>query len=266
MTNYHPRVRLVNAKMLDSLDLNRSIEFYRSRFADAGDFTFIIVGNFAVDSVKPLVEKYLASLPTTGRQEKWRDTGVRPPTGVVKKVVRRGLEPKAQTTIVFTGPVEFTRANRFALASLSEVLTIRLREVLREDLGGTYGASASGSASRDPWSSYSFGISFGSAPDRVDKLVDAVFAEIDSLAANGAKQQDVDKVRETLRRSYETNLRQNGYWVGQLTAYYRLGEDPRQLLSYPQVIETLTPDLIRQAAIRFLRKTNYVQATLLPEK
>jgi zinc protease len=182
--------------MLDSLDLDRSLEFYRNRFAEAGDFTFVIVGNFTVDSIKPLVEKYLASLPTIGRQEKWVDTGIRPPTGVVKRVVRKGLEPKAQTTLLFTGPVEFTRPNRFALNALAEVLNIRLREVLREDLGGTYGASASGSASRDPWQSYSFSISFGSAPDRVDKLVETVFAEIDSLATNGAKQVDVDKVKE----------------------------------------------------------------------
>ena len=266
MTNYHPRVRLVNSKMLDSLDLNRSIEFYKQRFAEAGDFTFMLVGNFAIDSIKPLVEKYLASLPTTGRQEKWVDNGVRPPTGVVKKVVRRGLEPKSQTIIRFTGPVEYTRANRFALNTLSEILNIRLREVLREDLGGTYGASASGGASRDPYPSYSFGISFGSAPDRVDKLVETVFAEIDSLRTNGPKQTDIDKVKETLRRTHETNQRENGYWLGQLSAYYRLGDDPRILLTYPQLVETLTPDLVKQSAIRFLRKENYVQVTLLPER
>jgi zinc protease len=96
--------------------------------------------------------------------------------------------------------------------------------------------------------------------------VSAVFAEIDSLQKNGARQQDVDKVKETLRRSFETNLMQNGYWMGQLSAYYRLGEDPRQLLTYPQVIDTLTPELIRQAAVRFLRKDNYIQGTLLPER
>jgi zinc protease len=266
VTNYHPRVRLIDTRMIDSLDLNRSIEFYRDRFSDAGDFTFVFVGNFTPDSIRPLVEKYLASLPSTGRQEKWRDTGIRPPTGVVKKVVRRGLEPKSQTTIRFSGPLEFTRANRFAIAALGEVLTIRLREVLREDLGGTYGASASGGTARDPWESYGFSVNFGSAPERVESLTQTVFAEIDSLKANGASQQDVDKVKETLKRSYETNLRENGYWMSQLVSLYRLGEDPRQLLTYPQLVETLTPELIRQAAIRLLPADNYIQVTLLPER
>jgi zinc protease len=266
ITNYHPRIRLLSAPLLDSLDLDRSLAFYRDRFADAGDFTFVFVGNFTPDGIKPMVEKYLASLPTAGRKETWRDNGVRPPTGVVKREVRRGLEPKSETTIHFSGPLEYTRANRFAVSSLAEILNIRLREVLREDLGGTYGASASGGASRDPWSSYALSISFGAAPDRVEALGTAVFQEIDSLKANGARQQDVDKVKETLRRSYETNLKENGYWLGQLSAYYRIGDDPRLLLSYPQVIESLTPDLVKQSAARFLRTDNFIQVTLLPQR
>jgi zinc protease len=266
MSNYHPRVRLVDARMLDSLDLDRSLAFYRERFADAGDFTFVFVGNFQPDSIKPAIEAYLASLPAAGRQERWRDNGVRPPTGVVRKTVRRGLEPRAQTLIRFSGPAEYSRAARFSLASLGEVLSIRLREVLREDLGGTYSASASGGASRDPWASYYFNVSFGSAPDRVDTLSRVVFAELDSLKTNGARQVDVDKVKETLKRSFETNLRENGFWLGQLTAYYRLGDDPRLLLSYPQLVDTLTPQLVKEAAARYLRTDNYVQITLLPER
>jgi zinc protease len=266
LTNYHPRVRLISAGMLDSLDLDRSLTFYKERFADASDFTFVVVGNFSVDSLRPLVEKYIASLPALNRRETWRDNGVRPPSELVKKVVRRGLEPKGQTSLIFTGPVEFTRANRFALGALSEVLSIRLREVLREALGGTYDVSAYGSASRDPWQSYSFSISFGSAPERVDTLVRAVFAEIDSLKANGPKAQDIDKVRETMRRAYETNLTQNGYWMGQLVAYYRLGENPRQILSYPEVIATLSAELVRAAASRFLDASRYIQLSLLPER
>jgi predicted enzyme related to lactoylglutathione lyase len=104
------------------------------------------------------------------------------------------------------------------------------------------------------------------APDRVEALGAAVFQEIDSLKANGARQQDVDKVKETLRRSYETNLKENGYWLGQLSAYYRIGDDPRLLLSYPQVIESLTPDLVKQSAARFLRTDNFIQVTLLPQR
>jgi zinc protease len=180
--------------------------------------------------------------------------------------VHRGLEPRSQTALIFTGPTEYTRSNRFALSVLSEVLNIRLREVLREDLGGTYGVSAGGSASRDPWESYSFSISFGAAPERIDSLVQVVFTEIAAIQENGAREADLEKVRETLRRSYETNLTQNGYWLGQLTAWYRLGEDPRQILTYPAVLATLSSDIVRDAARRYLRSSNYVQATLRPER
>ena len=95
-----------------------------SYLADAGAFTFVIVGNVSPDSLEPLVRRYLASLPATGRNERWRDIGVRPPSGVVEREVHRGTEPKAFTEIIFTGPFEWTRENRYALSSLAEVMRI----------------------------------------------------------------------------------------------------------------------------------------------
>jgi zinc protease len=108
LAQHHPRSRPITAERVDEIKLGPALAFYRDRFADASDFTFVFVGNFSPDSLKPLVERYLGSLPTTHRKETWRDRGIVPPKGVVTREVRRGIEPKSETRIVFTGPFEYT--------------------------------------------------------------------------------------------------------------------------------------------------------------
>ncbi|MBA3560459.1 MAG: insulinase family protein [Gemmatimonadaceae bacterium] len=265
LTQNHPRAQPLTAETVDSISLAKSMAFYRDRFADASDFTFVFVGNFAVDSIKPHVLTYLGSLPSLKRKETWRDVGIRYPTGVIRKVVRKGTEPKAQTQMVFTGPFTWHRANRYAMSSLTAVLRIRLREVLREDLGGVYGVSVGGQPSFEPRQEYSFSIGFGASPDRMDSLRAAVFAVIDSLKSFGPTAQDLEKVRETQRRGEETSRKENGFWLSTLISADRFGEDPHTLLNGEAMRATLSAEMIREAARKYLNTANYVQVTLLPE-
>ncbi|MGI9077064.1 MAG: M16 family metallopeptidase [Gemmatimonadaceae bacterium] len=265
LTQNHPRAQPLTAEKVDSISLAKSMTFYKERFADASDFTFVFVGNFAVDSIKPFVLTYLGGLPSLKRKENWRDIGIRYPTGVIKKVVRKGAEPKSQTQIIFTGPFTWNRANRYAMASLSAVLRIRLREVLREDLGGVYGVSVGGQPSFEPRQEYSFGIGFGAAPDRIDTLRAAVFSVIDSLKDSGPTVQELEKVRETQRRAEETSRKENGYWLSTLISADRYGEDPHTLLDSGAMRGLLSEEMIKEAARRYLDTANYVQVTLMPE-
>ncbi|MFN2564070.1 MAG: M16 family metallopeptidase [Gemmatimonadaceae bacterium] len=266
LSQHHARVRPITPELVEELDLDRSLALYRDRFADAGDFTFVIVGTFRPDALRPLVERYLGSLPTRGRREAWRDVGVRPPTNVITREVRKGIEPKSQTQIVFTGDFEYTPENRLALRALGDVLEIKLRERLREALGGTYGADVYVSPSRIPRPAYALTVAFGSAPQRVEELTAAVFAEIDSLKARGPGAEDLAKVKEIYLRQHETDLKQNGWWLGQLAAYAQNGEDPRTLLAYPARVRALAPEAVRDAARRWLDASRYVKVTLVPEK
>ncbi|MBW3570307.1 MAG: insulinase family protein [Gemmatimonadetes bacterium] len=260
----HPRMRPFTSAVFDSLDIDRSLEIYRQRFADAGDFTFYFVGTFTPDSLRPLVETYLASLPGTGAEESFRDLGIRPPEGVVRRTVRRGVEPKARTVLVFTGPAQFSRQASADMSALSQALQLRLREKLREELGGTYTVGVSGSLARDPYPRYSVNVDFGSAPERVDELVRVVMAEIDTVRAAGVPQDVVDKVREAFRRSRETDMRENSTWLVRLMAYDRNGWDPR-LINENLVASTITAERIRDAARLYLDPARRVEVTLVPE-
>jgi zinc protease len=265
LTQHNPRERPFAAATFDSLSLDRALAVYRDRFADAGDFTFFVVGSFSPDSLRPLVERYLGALPSTGRHESWRDVGVRPPAGVVRATVRRGVEPKGRTALVFTGPAPFDRRTTSLLRTLGDLLELRLRERLREQMSGTYGVSVSGGQAKDPVPMYRVSVDFGAAPERLDELTRAVFAEIDSVKANGATAGELQKVREAQRREREVQLRDNGWWLAALMGYDQYGWDPR-LIPSPPLSQTLTSDDLREAARRFLDVGRYVQVQLVPER
>ncbi len=265
MSQDHPRRRRLTTESLKQLDMEQALAFYRERFADASDFVFTLVGNFDVTSIRPLVEKWIGGLPSSGRQESWRDVGVRPPDGVVTFEVEKGIEPKSSVRIVFHGEAEWSPLNNHILSSMAEVLRIRLREVLREDMGGVYGVRVSGRISRDPVQRYSFTVSFGCDPERVDELVAALFEELETLKADGPGDDYVSKVREIQTRKRETDLEKNGFWAGSIEFHERYGLDLADILHYDKFVDAVTTDSVHDAARRYLNTERYVKGVLHPE-
>jgi zinc protease len=266
MTQSNPRFKPVTPDWVDRVDLDTAYKFYRDRFADAGDFTFVLVGNFSPESIKPLVLTWLGGLPAQSRHETWRDLGVQPPDGVVKVEVKRGLEPKSQVRIVFSGSADFSRENRHDLTALSDVLETRLREVLREDMGAVYGVSVSSDLDKRPRPSYRVNIEFGCAPEKVDALVQATFAEIESIQKNGVAAAYVNQVKEQERRERELDLTDNNFWMGALELYLSEGLDLKDLTHYDQLIARVTADNLRNTALKYLNTQRYVLGVLRPEK
>jgi zinc protease len=262
----HFRSRPITAAMLKEIDMERSLSIYRERFANAGDFTFIFVGNFATDSIKPLIERYVGALPASNAKEQPRDDGQRPPAGVIEKMVKRGVEPKSMTQIVFTGPLEYTLPNRLGISLMTEVLDIRLRDVLREDSAGTYGVSIGASTTKEPTPHYSISISFGADPARLEALTKSVFEQIEKFKREGPTADELAKVKETQRREWETNLKRNGYWVSQIAGRDRMGEPIADILTFPDRLNTATLPMLQEAARKYLRNDRYVRVSLYPEK
>jgi zinc protease len=264
-TQDHFRRRPWSLQLIDEMDLDTSFEVYQDRFADTSDFTYIFVGNVTADQLRPLVESYLGSLPSKGREESWRDVGVRSPQGVVEETVVKGIEPKSRVMILFPHDFEWTRHNRFDLQSTAEILRIRLREVLREDEGGTYGVGVNASTSRYPREMSTFSVSFGCSPDRVDELIPLVYEEIRKLQEHGPRAQDVAKVQQQDRRSREVQLRENGFWLSALESYLWHDQDPRLILQYDELVDGLTADAIQETAQRWIDFDRRIEVVLMPE-
>jgi zinc protease len=265
LSQNHFRTRPFTIEAVEQMDLEKSYAFYKDRFADAGDFTFLFIGNIDLEIMKPLVERYLGALPTVDRKEFWKDVGIDSPKGVIKKSVYKGIEPKSQTSFVFTGPFQYDSAHRTAIRAMGMVFETRLREVLREDLGGTYGVSVSPVYEKIPEAEYSISISFGSDPQRVEELVKVIFQEIEKLKTN-VSLDEVNDAREALYRSTETGLKQNGWLLAQLVYKYRQGDDPNELLLWEEPLKLLSPEVIMEAAREYFNMDNYVLVSLFPEK
>jgi zinc protease len=264
LARHHPRASPLTRETFDGMNLAKSLEFYRERFADASDFTFIFVGNIDTTTIKPLIEMYLGSLPATHRGERWRDLGMDYPRGVIRREVRKGSDQKSQTQIVFSGELDYSRHDVYMLSALVDVLQIRLRERLREELGGTYGVGVTANPSHYPRERYAVAVGFGSAPDRVDELTRAAFAEIDSLRKYGPTESDIAKVKEIELRERESAMRENGSWLALLASYLYNGWDPRGILAYEHDVQKLRAADIREAARKYLDERNYVSVSLFP--
>ena len=262
----HLRRRFSTAAMVDEWNLDKSLAFYKDRFADASDFTFVFVGSFDLATIKPLVERYLGSLPSIHRKETWKDVGARTAAGVIEKKVEKGIEPKSLNAIIFSGAFEHDQMHRIAIRAMSEVLQMRLLETIREELGGTYSINVSAGYQRIPNPEYSITIQFGSAPERADDLVKRVFQEIEKLKTGGPTDKQVADEKEALLRDFETNIKQNNYLLNQISLRYQSGDDPVALWSIPDYYKKIDGAMIQQAAQTYLNMKNYIRVTLVPEK
>jgi zinc protease len=262
----HSRRRFPTPATVDEWNLDKSLAFYKDRFADASNFTFVFVGSFDLPTIKPMVEKYLGSLPALHRKETWKDVGARTATGVIEKRVEKGIEPKSLAAIVFSGPFKFAQTDRVAIKAMSEVLENRLREAIREELGGTYSITANAGYQKNPNSEYSIAIQFGCAPERTADLIKRVFQEIEQFKTAGPTDKQVNDEKEALLRDFETNSKQNGFLLGQLMSKYQTGEDPEGVWNVPEYYKKVDAAMIKEAARTYLNTNNYVKVMLFPEK
>ena len=264
--NYNVRRTGPSVQKVDQINLNRAVEIYKDRFADASDFTFIFVGSFNPEQIKPLLEKYLGSLPSLNRKETAKDLGIHIPTGKIDKKVYKGQEPKASVRLVYSGEYTYSEKHNNQLDALAEVLTIKLIERLREDEGGVYGVGARASYTKFPTSRYSFSISFGCAPENVEKLISSTLDEINKIRENGAEATDLEKFIAEETRTTETQLKDNGFWLGYLNNQLQNEEEPKQILTYLQSLKDLTPEQLKATVKYRLNPENYIRMVLLPEK
>jgi zinc protease len=261
----HVRALPFTRDAIAQMSLDKSMAFYRDRFADASDFTFVFVGSFDLATIKPLVERYLGSLPSLHRKEAGRDVGIRPPGAVVEKLVNKGTTPKSQVGVVFTGPFENNPENRLIVRSMADTLAGNLQRVLREDLGGTYGVSVVPAFTKQPVEEYSVSIMFACDPARASDLVKALFAVVDEFKTRGPSAGQVADAQAALRRDLEIDSRQNSSILNKLAFAYQYDEPVPDVATLRGLYDRLSVSLLRDAANTYLDATRYVKVVLMPE-
>jgi zinc protease len=260
----HPRARPLTIAQIDSIDLDRALSIYRERLGDASDFTFVLVGKIDADSLRPLITRYLGSLPAGGGKTGWRDNGIRPPSGVVEKTFRFGVEPRARTTIIFDGPFTDDLSAPRSLNALARVLQTRLRERLREQLGATYSVGVQVATRSIPERRYRVSIGFDAAPESIDELTTAVFAEVEALRKSGPTKEEVQKVREESLRQLELAWKNNQFWLQTITGYTMMDRPLEDISAYDKPFRELNAARMHEMARKYLDSGQYVRVTQLP--
>ncbi|HXB12481.1 MAG TPA: insulinase family protein [Bacteroidia bacterium] len=272
MSQYSFRRRPATTAIYNEIDENRAFQIYKERFSDAGGMTFFFVGNFTTDNIKPLVEKYLGSLPSSNMNPNYKDVGIKPPTGLINKTVYRGKEPKSTVEMMYSGTAQYSRKDRLEMQALSSLLSIRLREQLRQVMSGVYGVYAGGQLTHFPRQEYRFVVYFGCAPEKVDTLIAATYKVIDSVKQFGAGMQkdvrdiNMQKIKETFKRQREVDLKDNQFWLNALSQNYQNGENMLEISDFDKFVDGLTNDDIKRLANKYLTKTNFAKFVLMPEK
>lgn len=267
MTQNHPRGGgIPKPENFDQINLDRSQQIYKERFANAADFTFLFVGALNEATLKPLLEKYIGSLPALPKKENFKDLGIRPPYRMVDTVFLKGSEPQSQVNMVFTGPAVFNPTDQYALVSLGELMSIKLVEKLREEKGSVYGVGAYGSMAKLPYPNTSFTISFPCAPENVDSLSRAAIEELKKIMEQGVATADLEKVKEQQKRKLEVDLKQNNFWMNSLYEAYFNGNNPADISRKLKMYEQLSSKMIQDAARKYINLNQYIRAVLKPEQ
>jgi zinc protease len=265
-TNDHCTARSTSAADIQHLSPERMMAYYTARFSNAADFTYFFVGAFKVDAITPLLTTYLGSLPSTGkRTSKIGDMHLEFPRMVLRETVNKGQEPRSQTVMTFFADTKLDELETHRLRAAASVFEMHLRELLREELGGTYsvGVGYSDTAPRAGYGTTS--VQFGSSPDNADKLSKAVMTELEKLKKEGPTDSDLQIVKETEKRELETSLKQNGYWLNSLQAMHILGRDPRKIPLRASRTDSLTKDNVHAMLRKYFPETRYTVLTLMPE-
>jgi zinc protease len=257
---------IVTPEHLAGASLDKAFAFYKQRFADANGFTFVLVGSFEVDKIKPLLEKYLGGLPSSGGTETYKDLGIRPPAGAITKNVYKGIGDKSSVQLVFNGDYDYNDDNNLQLNALEEILNIKLIERLREKEGETYAPGVRASHTKLPSGRYSITVFFGCAPANVDKLIAATLEEINKIKQNGPEPADVQKFQAETTRAIEVNLKENSFWEDHLRSSAQNQENPDSALSWIPDLNKATVQTVKDAANKYLDEKNLIKLILLPEK
>ena len=262
----HYSVRPMRSEDLDGLDADRMRAFHAERFKNAADFTFFFVGAFTVDEITPLLTTYLASLPSTGSaQSRWTDMGLHFPEAMLRETVRKGREPRSQTAIMFFADTGLDEFETHRLRAATSILQQRLREVLREELGGTYSVGVRYSDTSPQPGYGTTSVQFGSAPENAERLTGVVMDELDRFRREGPSDTDLHVVKETELRALEGSLLQNGYWLRSLQAMHMLGRDPRSIPRRAERAELLSKENIHAVVRKYFPPDRFAVVTLMPE-
>ena len=260
----NPRRQELSKELLSKYRFEDLAPVYAKLFPNANSFTFKFVGNVDLAVLKPLVEKYIGSLPVSKHATEAVDDKCDPVGGTVDETFRTPMQqPKVSVRYLYAGEIPYTMKNRIAMTFLTQALYARYHESIREEKGGTYGVQTWGSLEYLPKATYRMNIAFDTNEEMADELCGIILKEIEEIAQNGPKAEDIEKTREYLLKDFKNSLEQNGSWMQYLNAKYGSGLD--YLADYEREVRGMSYADIQNLAKQILSKKECIKVMMRPE-
>lgn len=244
----HPLTVRMKAEDYDKIDYAKGLKLAAERFADPNNFVFTFVGNIDPKTFEPMVAQYLGGMKAVKNNETWHDNGV----GMTKKnrvshYAKAMENPKVTCYMFYNGAMEYTRKNMMIMELLGDVLDIVYTEKIREDEGGTYGVGVNGAVQQYPEGSFTMMIGFETNKEMYEKLMGIAKAELERLANEGPREQDLQKVKEYKIKKHAEDLDNNRYWMSCIQTQVRDGIN--MMKGYDELVNSITgKDLSDMAA------------------
>ena len=243
----HPLVKRMKAEDYDKVDYAKAMKLYADRFKDANNFVFTFVGNIDPETFEPMVEQYIGALKTKKNDETWTANAPALTDKDVNSHYTKAMEnPKVTCYMVYNGDMEYTRKNQMAMQALNDVMDIVYTEKIREDEGGTYGVGVNGYLSNRPKETFMFLIGFETNKEMYEKLMGIAKAELQNVANNGPRPEDLKKVKEFLVKKHAEDLESNRYWMSSIVTKEQYGYNPMQ--DYNNIINGITSEDVANMA------------------
>ena len=263
----HPTERLFDKKLVSEMSFDVIKQIYASRFGNAADFQFFIVGDVSKEVVKPLLEKYIASIPTSGDKETWKNNATSWVQDTIDKDVFLEMEdPKTSVRFVVKNEMEYSLKNALLMRALGDILQLRYTASLREEEGGTYGARTRGAMSKRPTEEASISISFDCDPALAEKLIGIVHKEIDDLKEGNIQQADVDKTLTNYLKEREERKNYNAYQMSLLKNDVLEGYDMNDPKNYEDIVKSITVSDLENMTKKLLRNAKSYEIVFKPKK
>lgn len=267
VTQNDPRKILIPTdKQLQTVTLEKSIQFFKERFSNANGFKFFFVGNINEKAALPLIQKYIGGLPSKKTSETWKDVSPEFPKGIITETVFKGKEEKGFVGMAWNSDYQWSPENNIKTEILKKTFDIMLRENIREKEGGTYGVQVIIEYDKYPKQEVSVNIMFGCDPKKEDKLSKIVLKQMEILMKKGPSEVNLNKVKEQLIRNRETDIKKNNWWLHKLENLYYYGDPKTSLDKFNEMVNAVNANDIKELANKYFNMSNYVKVYLKPEK
>ena len=261
----NPRRQLISQEILDKANLETLAKEYKKLFKDAAGATMVIVGDVNPVTLKPMVEKYIGSLPKGKKASSWIDRKEYIVEGKLENVFPVDMQtPKSSVIQVYSADIEYTPARKAALDAANYILDMRYTNSLREEEGGTYGASTNCAFERRPKEQATIQVYFDCKPSLSGKLRDLAKKGLNELANEGPTQEEVTAAILNLKKNIPENRQNNRYWNNCLHSWLIYGTDNDK--ASEEAINGLTAEQIKNTVKEVLDAGNLVEAVMVPGK